>query len=77
VKKDISELEAFYKEIQGQWGDITNQNIGHVHWAPEISVEVEGRRYTKDFGTFELDEAKFRDNFQGNVVDLSAFCLIV
>ncbi|KAH9081743.1 hypothetical protein EDB83DRAFT_2334483 [Lactarius deliciosus] len=70
LKKDIRELEAFHKEIQGQWSDITSRNIGHVHWAPEISVDVQGYKYTKDIGTFELDRAKFRENFQGNVVDL-------
>ncbi|KAH9169579.1 hypothetical protein EDB89DRAFT_1908477 [Lactarius sanguifluus] len=50
VKKDIKELEAFRKEIQDQWSDITSRNIGHVHWAPEISVDVQGCKYTKDIG---------------------------
>jgi hypothetical protein len=47
-----------------------------VDWAPKISVDVEGDRYTMDIGTFELDEARFKPNFKGNVIDLGAFCLI-
>lgn len=42
VKKDISVLEAFYKDTNSQWGDITRRNIGHVDWAPKISVDVQG-----------------------------------
>jgi hypothetical protein len=76
VKKDIGVLEAFYTELNAQWSDIWRRDIGHVHWAPKISVDVEGYRYTRDFGTFELDEARFKTNFKGNVVDLGAFCLI-
>ena len=76
VKKDIGVLEAFYKDASNQWGDIARRNIGHVDWAPQISVDVQGRKYTKDIGTFEIDAAKFKAQFKGNVVDLGAFCLI-
>ncbi|KAH7887054.1 hypothetical protein F5I97DRAFT_1936606 [Phlebopus sp. FC_14] len=63
VKEDIGVLEKFYNELNSQWGDIARRNIGHVDWAPEISVDVEGRHYTKDI-------ARFRPHFKGNVVDL-------
>ena len=76
VKKDIGVLEAFYNELNAQWSDIGCRNIGHVDWAPKISVDIEGDRYTTDVGTFELDEAGFKSNFKGNVIDLGAFCLI-
>ncbi|KAH9072823.1 hypothetical protein EDB83DRAFT_2568400 [Lactarius deliciosus] len=59
VKKDIGTLEAFYEDTNTQWGDIARRNIGHVDWAPKISVDVQGCRYTKDIG-----------QFKGNVVDL-------
>ncbi|KAI0287829.1 hypothetical protein BC826DRAFT_1188789 [Russula brevipes] len=72
VKEDIGALEAFYKELSAQWSDIGRRNIGHVDWAHKISVDVEGDRYTMDVGTFELDEARFKPNFKGNVVDLGA-----
>ncbi|KAI0254466.1 hypothetical protein BJV78DRAFT_1152216 [Lactifluus subvellereus] len=71
VKKDIGVLEAFYKDAN-QWGDIARRNIGHVDWAPEISVDVQGRKYTKDIGTFEVVAAKFKAQFKGNVVDLGS-----
>jgi hypothetical protein len=60
------------KELNAQWSDIgrrKSRNIGHVDWAP-------GDRYTMDVGMFELDEARFKPNFKGNVVNLGAFCLI-
>ncbi|KAI5992341.1 hypothetical protein F5J12DRAFT_907396 [Pisolithus orientalis] len=52
-KKYIGILEAFYNEIKSH----------HVHWAPEISVDVQSCKYTKDI-------SRFRDHFKGNVVDL-------
>jgi uncharacterized protein YndB with AHSA1/START domain len=73
VKKDIGVLETFYKDTNSQWGDIARRNIGHVDWAPKISVDVQGRKYTKDIGTFEVDAARFKAQFKGNVVDLGAF----
>ena len=71
-ERDTDVLEKFYHEVKNQWGDIARRNIGHVHWAPEISVDVEGRRYTLDIGTFEVDPTRFKDHFKGNVVDLGA-----
>jgi len=76
VQKDIGLLEAFYKDVNSGWGDIACRNIGHVAWAPPISVNVEGRGYTRDIGTFEVDAVRFKAQFKGNVVDLGAFCLI-
>ncbi|KAF9790395.1 hypothetical protein BJ322DRAFT_385619 [Thelephora terrestris] len=72
IKQHIGLLEAFDKEVNAQWSDIERRNMGHVDWAPKISVDVEGNRYTLDVGTFELDEAKFKPHFKGNVIDLGA-----
>ena len=76
VKEDIGVLENFYNELKSQWGDIACRNIGHVDWAPEISVDVDGRHYTKDIATFEVEAARFKPQFKGNVVDLGAFCFV-
>ena len=73
VKKDIRLLETFYSDVNKQWCDIARRNIGRVDWAPKISVDVQGRRYTKDIGTFEVDAVRFKAQFKGNVVDLGAF----
>ncbi|KAF8206174.1 hypothetical protein K438DRAFT_1904946 [Mycena galopus ATCC 62051] len=70
MKEDIHVLEVFYHELSKQWGDVASRNIGHVDWAPPISVNVGGHTYTRDIATFEVDAAKFKQEFQGNVVDL-------
>lgn len=76
VDQDNNSLEKFFQQINTQWNDISRRAIGFIDWAPKISIDVNGRRYTKDIGTFELDRPKFKDQFRGNVVDLGAFCLI-
>ncbi|KZV67004.1 hypothetical protein PENSPDRAFT_654432 [Peniophora sp. CONT] len=68
AKKDVEVLEVFYKDIDSQWRLIADRNIGHVVWAPRIFVDESG--YTKDIGTFEVDAARFKAHFKGNVVDL-------
>lgn len=75
VNKDNDKLQVFFNEVNTQWNYIARRNVGFVDWAPHISVDVDDRHYTRDIGTVELDPQRFRDNFLGNVVDLSAFCL--
>jgi hypothetical protein len=72
-KQAIADLEKFYDDVKTQWIDIELRNIGHVHYSPPIYVDVEGEQYTEDWGTFDLEEAKFKAQFKGNVVDLGAF----
>ena len=72
-KQAIAGLEKFYGEVMAEWTDISKRNIGHVHYSPPLSVNHEHERYTEDWGTFEVDEAKFKAQFMGNVVDLGAF----
>ncbi|EKM54768.1 uncharacterized protein PHACADRAFT_197198, partial [Phanerochaete carnosa HHB-10118-sp] len=72
VQKDIGVLKAFYKDTCSQWIDIARRNIGHVDWAPEISVDVQVCKYTKDISTFEVDAARFKVQFKGNIVDLGS-----
>lgn len=67
------ELEGFYDEVKNDWGNAGLRNIGHVHYAKAISIDVAGgTMYTEDWGTFEADEAKLRPEFEGSVVDLGA-----
>ncbi|KAF8125025.1 hypothetical protein EV363DRAFT_1402708 [Boletus edulis] len=70
VNRDNRRLQAFFKEVNMQWNDIARRNIGFVDWAPSISIDVDDRHYTRDIGTVELDPQKFKDYFQGNVVQL-------
>ena len=50
------------------------RNIGHIQYAAAITADVEGGTlYTSDWGAFLAAEAKVKDGFEGNVVDLGAF----
>ncbi|KAF8267671.1 hypothetical protein EI94DRAFT_1683645 [Lactarius quietus] len=72
--KAIAKLETFYAEVKKDWSDIQlHRNIGHVQYAAPITVDVEGgTKYTSDWGAFVAAEAKVRDQFEGNVVDLGS-----
>ena len=72
-KQAIADLEKFYDDVKTQWIDIWSRNVGHVHYSPPVSVDVEGEQYTEDWGTFDLEEVKFKAKFKGNVVDFGAF----
>jgi hypothetical protein len=71
----IAALEALYDELKRDWSDIKLQrNIGYLQYAPKITVDNEdGTRCTSDWGAFLAAEAKVKDQFEGNVVDLGAF----
>jgi hypothetical protein len=73
---DIRELEEFYKEVKANWSDIGLRDVGVLVYSPPILVETDERGYTKDFAIIELDAARFRDSFQGNLVWLGAFRLL-
>jgi len=74
LKEDNTILEKHLKDVTTNWAILSARNVGHVDWAPKIAVDIDEHRYTRDFGTFELDPLKFKPNFIGNVVDLGAFC---
>ena len=69
----ISELGTCYDEVKDEWSDIGLRNIGYVRYAKAIPVDVEGGTlHTEDWAAFEVDEAKFKPEFEGNFVDLGA-----
>ncbi|TFK66837.1 hypothetical protein BDN72DRAFT_843693 [Pluteus cervinus] len=69
-KSAIVELEQLYNEINANWGDTARRNIGFLEYSPPISVDVGSGRYTRDWATIRLDEARVKPNFKGNVIDL-------
>jgi hypothetical protein len=75
----IADLEALHYDVTKYWSNIKlHRNIGHVEYAAAISVDVEGGTlYTSDWASFLAAEAKVRDEFEGNVIDLGAFRLIL
>ena len=68
----IQELKKFFVKIKKQWTKPKDRVIGHVIWAPPISVSTAPHGYTKDVCVIKLDEKKFSQNFRGNVLDLGA-----
>jgi hypothetical protein len=73
LKKNIGILKAFYNDNGNQWSDIACCNISHVHWAPKISVDIQGHSYTRDIGMFKVDVVRFKAHFKGNIVNLGVF----
>lgn len=73
--KATIDLQALHEDAMKYWSDLKlYRNIGHVQYAEAISVDMEGgTRYTSDWAAFVADEAKVKDEFEGNVVDLGAF----
>jgi hypothetical protein len=73
----IVELEAFHDRVMREWPNIElHRNIGHVQYAEAIKVDEGGTRYTSDWAAFQAAEAKVKEQFEGNVVDLGAFRLV-
>ncbi|KAH6919016.1 hypothetical protein BKA70DRAFT_1458885 [Coprinopsis sp. MPI-PUGE-AT-0042] len=70
-EKAVAELQAFRHDIETRWGDLNTRCIGHVEWAPAITIDPT-TQLTKDVATVELDAGMFQDAFSGNVVDLGA-----
>ncbi|OJA16892.1 hypothetical protein AZE42_13336, partial [Rhizopogon vesiculosus] len=68
----IEELKKFFVKMKKQWTKPKDRVIGHVIWAPPISVSTAPHGYTKDVCVIKLDEKKFSQNFRGNVLDLGA-----
>jgi hypothetical protein len=67
----IVELKKFYVKVKKPWSKPEDRVIGHVVWAPSISVSTP-HGYTKDVCVIKLDNKKFLQNFRGNVLDLGA-----
>ena len=73
----IALLEHLNDEATKHWSNIKLQrDIGYVAYTRKINVDVGGTRYTEDWGVFVAAEAKVRDGFIGNAVDLGAFQFI-
>ncbi|KAJ3907680.1 hypothetical protein F5879DRAFT_919680 [Lentinula edodes] len=72
--KATIDLQALHEDATKYWSDFKlYRNIGHIQYAEAISVDVEGgTRYTSDWAAFVADEAKVKDEFEGNVVDLGS-----
>ncbi|KAI1791811.1 hypothetical protein LXA43DRAFT_1136373, partial [Ganoderma leucocontextum] len=70
IQTAIEELQKFFLKVKKQWTKPKDRVIGHVVWAPPISVSAAPHSYTKDVCVIKLDKKKFRKNFRRNVLDL-------
>lgn len=71
--ENIADLERLHGEVTKYWSNIKLQrNIGYVEYAPAVKVDEGRTNYTTDWGVFLAAEAKVKDAFEGNVVDLGA-----
>ncbi|KAF8464347.1 hypothetical protein DFH94DRAFT_785619 [Russula ochroleuca] len=66
----IEELKKFFVKMKKQWTRPKDRVIGHVVWAPPVSIHTAPHSYTKDVCVVKLDEKKFLQNFRRNVLDL-------
>ncbi|KAF8439829.1 hypothetical protein L210DRAFT_3670875 [Boletus edulis BED1] len=66
----IEELKKFFVKMKKQWTRPKDRVIGHIIWAPPISVSTAPHSYTLDVCVIKLDKKKFLQNFRGNVLDL-------
>jgi hypothetical protein len=70
----IEDLKKFFVKMKKQWTKPEDRVIGHVVWAPPVSVSTPPHSYTKDVCVIKLDKKKFSQNFRGNVLNLGACC---
>ena len=68
----IIELKKFFTKVKKEWTKPKGRVIGHVVWAPPVSVSNAPHGYTEDVCVVKLDEKKFLKSFKGNVLDLGA-----
>jgi hypothetical protein len=70
IQTAIGELKKFFLKMKKEWRMPKDRIIGHVVWAPPVTVSTAPHSYTKDVCVVELDEKKFSQNFRRNVLDL-------
>jgi hypothetical protein len=72
VQVAIVELKKFFVKAKKEWTKPKDRIVGHVVWAPPVSVSTAPHNYTEDVCVIKLEKKKFFKNFKGNVLDLGA-----
>ena len=75
-KGHIAELIKFRADVTKDWADSERRNIGTIHYSPVMAFNVGPEGFTEDWGTFVLDEDRWKAQFKGNVLDLGTFGFI-
>ena len=71
IRTKIDALRQYFVKVKTKWGKLKNRIIGHVVWAPPISVATPPHLFTKDLCVIKLVKYKFR-NLRNNVLSLGA-----
>jgi hypothetical protein len=71
TRTKIDALKAHFVTVKKKWSKAKDRVIGHVVWAPPISVATPPHQYTQDVCVIKLDKDKFH-HFRGNVLSLGA-----
>ena len=66
-------LGALLDWVNKDWKKLDNHVFGHVLRSLPIIFGIGERRFTEDWGNFQVDRAKLSDGFRGNKLDLGAF----
>ncbi|KAJ7092352.1 hypothetical protein B0H15DRAFT_1021089 [Mycena belliarum] len=70
LEEDVVMLDDFLRLAKSSRAEIDNRAVGWLDYAPCIQNDVDTRRYTWDGAVFELDKARWEQQFQGNHVYL-------
>ncbi|KAG5634416.1 hypothetical protein H0H81_002073, partial [Sphagnurus paluster] len=66
----IEALQKFHDEVKTDWRQVRKRVIGHVVRSPPITVGAGTEGFSEDYAIVELDSARFKKAFKGNVIDL-------
>lgn len=74
AKKSRASVNEFHGRITRFWTAESQRILGHVLYAPPISIGTGDKQFTEDWALVELNNEKFNwDTFQGNVINLGMF----
>ncbi|KAJ7104230.1 hypothetical protein B0H15DRAFT_896559 [Mycena belliarum] len=70
LKREVVMLDDFLGLAKSSRAESNNRVVGWLDYAPRIQNDVDTHRYTWDGAVFELDKARWEQQFQGNCVHL-------
>jgi hypothetical protein len=78
AEKTITAVDAFHTDITKLWSTMGPRVLGHVVYAPPISVGTGSKQFTEDWALIELNRDKIDWNdFKGNIMYLGTVRFIL
>jgi hypothetical protein len=69
AEETITAVDAIHSDITKHWGAESQRMLGHVVYAPSISVSTGPKQFTEDWALIELNRDKIDwSSFKGNVM---------